>query len=248
MDEVNYEEIKSGEKMNKDKLSKRLEMVSTYILKDSCFADIGSDHAYLPCYAINNKIAKFAIAGEIVEGPYQTALHQVIASELEEKISVRKGDGLEVINPGEVDCITIAGMGGSLITSILERGKNRLIGVERLILQPNVGAHHIRRWCLQNNWKLIDEEILEEDEKIYEILVAEKIKDATPYSLTESEVLFGPYLIKEKNEAFMKKWTEEMKQWQQILKQINHAGDSQKVAEKKDHLEKNIALVSEVLK
>lgn len=234
--------------MNIDKLSKRLETVSKYIIKDSIFADIGSDHAYLPCYAINKGLAKAAIAGEIVDGPYQTALQQVKEAKLENKISVRKGDGLEVIEANEVDCITIAGMGGGLITSILEKGAERLEGVQRLILQPNIGAHHIRNWCVQNNWELINEEIIEEDEKIYEILVASKIQTNESYKLTDASLLLGPFLMKEKNEAFKKKWTEELKQWKNILEKMNEAEDPDKISERKEQLKKNIMLVKEVLK
>ncbi|KYD11577.1 tRNA (adenine(22)-N(1))-methyltransferase TrmK [Heyndrickxia sporothermodurans] len=234
--------------MNIDKLSIRLETVSKYIIKDSIFADIGSDHAYLPCYAINKGLAKAAIAGEIVDGPYQTALQQVKEAKLENKISVRKGDGLEVIEANEVDCITIAGMGGGLITSILEKGAERLEGVQRLILQPNIGAHHIRNWCVQNNWELINEEIIEEDEKIYEILVASKIQTNESYKLTDASLLLGPFLMKEKNEAFKKKWTEELKQWKNILEKMNEAEDPDKISERKEQLKKNIMLVKEVLK
>ncbi|GIN85459.1 SAM-dependent methyltransferase [Heyndrickxia sporothermodurans] len=233
--------------MNINKLSKRLETVSSYIIKGSTFADIGSDHAYLPCYAINKGIADYAIAGEVVEGPYQTALQQVEDAELTKKIFVRKGDGLEVIKPNEVDCITIAGMGGGLITTILEKGKDKLEGVKRLILQPNIGAHSIRSWCVENNWEIIAEEILEEDQKIYEIIVAEKMLTNRLYSLTEASILLGPFLMKERNPAFIKKWTDELKQWELILARLKKAGDVQKVVEKKESLERNILLVKEVL-
>ncbi|MEH6955399.1 tRNA (adenine(22)-N(1))-methyltransferase, partial [Neobacillus drentensis] len=98
--------------MNTDKLSARLAAVSKYVPKDARLADIGSDHAYLPCYLAKNEGLPFAIAGEVAMGPFQSAEKNVIAEGLAGVISVRLGDGLEVIGQGEVDCITIAGMGG----------------------------------------------------------------------------------------------------------------------------------------
>jgi tRNA (adenine22-N1)-methyltransferase len=238
---------KCGEKMNKEKLSKRLETVSSYIPKGSRVADIGSDHAYLPCYVIKNEMAKFAIAGEVVEGPFQMALKQVKSAGLDHSISVRKGDGLEVLEVGEVDCITIAGMGGSLISSILNQGLLKLSGVQRLILQPNVGAISIRKWSIKHHWKLVSEEIIEEDQKIYEILVLEPINNHELYILSEAELLMGPYLIKEKNQVFIEKWRQESKKWERIIENINHAEESIETIEKKKILQHHISLVKGVI-
>ncbi|KQL53521.1 SAM-dependent methyltransferase [Heyndrickxia shackletonii] len=233
--------------MNIEKLSKRLEAVSEYIPIGSKVADIGSDHAYLPCYAVKNGIAEFAIAGEVVEGPYQSALQQVNNSSLSHAISVRKGDGLEVIEKGEVDCITIAGMGGALITSILNQGIEKLSGVQRLILQPNIAAISIRTWCIEHGWKIIAEQILEEDQKIYEILVLEPINDNGPYTLSDEELLMGPMLIKEKNNVFQKKWHQEVEQWKRIIKSLDQAVETVETTEKKNQLQKNIRMVEEVI-
>lgn len=49
-------------------------------------ADIGSDHAYLPCYLIHKGTASYAIAGEVVKGPYESAVGQVQKENLTEKL------------------------------------------------------------------------------------------------------------------------------------------------------------------
>ncbi|RFU65734.1 tRNA (adenine(22)-N(1))-methyltransferase [Peribacillus glennii] len=234
--------------MNHEKLSKRLERVAKHIPKNSVLADIGSDHAYLPCYAILSGLASRAIAGEVAEGPYQSAHQQVQQTGLEHVIEVRKGDGLDVISPNESTCITIAGMGGSLISNILERGKEKLHGVKRLILQPNVGASNIRTWLIENGWELINEEILEEDEKIYEILIAEKGNPLRPYQKNrDSGIFLGPFLKEERNGTFRKKWSLEKAHWQKILKQLEEKGQSQDIDGKRAELVKKIQMVEEAI-
>ncbi|MFL6516530.1 MAG: tRNA (adenine(22)-N(1))-methyltransferase, partial [Bacillus sp. (in: firmicutes)] len=135
--------------MNTDKLSARLEAVAKYVPNGARIADIGSDHAYLPCFLAKNERLAYGIAGEVAVGPFQSAERNVLAEGLTDIISVRMGDGLEVIQEGEVDCITIAGMGGALITSILENGKEKLSSVKRLVLQPNISAISIRKWFIE---------------------------------------------------------------------------------------------------
>jgi tRNA (adenine22-N1)-methyltransferase len=235
--------------MNTDKLSARLAAVSKYVPKDARLADIGSDHAYLPCYLAKNEGLPFAIAGEVAMGPFQSAEKNVLAEGLAGIISVRMGDGLEVIQPGEVDCITIAGMGGALIASILDNGKEKLTSVKRLVLQPNISAISIRKWFMENNWQLIDEEILEEDGKIYEILIGEKGDSHKPYKKNpEMGLLVGPYLVQKQGITFKKKWTAEMKNWQRIFGALEGAAQSPETMEKKQEIISKIRLVEEALK
>ncbi len=235
--------------MNIEQLSKRLETVVSYIPKQSTIADIGSDHAYLPCYAVRNELALYAIAGEVVEGPYLSAKKQVEDANLSDKVEVRLGNGLEVISQGEVDCITIAGMGGSLISTILEAGKHKLNGVTRLVLQPNVSAKSIRVWLLENGWELVKEEIICEDGKIYEILVAEQGDAKRPYTINnlERELLLGPFLSTESNQVFQKKWIQELVQWKNILTNMEKAEKTSALEERKNDVMKKIRLVEEVL-
>ncbi|MFF2447582.1 tRNA (adenine(22)-N(1))-methyltransferase [Neobacillus sp. NPDC058068] len=235
--------------MNTNKLSVRLATVAKYVAKGATIADIGSDHAYLPCYLAKNAGIRFAIAGEVAAGPFQSAEKNVLSEGLSDTISVRMGDGLEVIQPGEVDCITIAGMGGALITSILENGKDKLGSVKRLVLQPNISAISIRNWLLANNWELVDEEIIEEDGKIYEILIAEKGDPDKPYKTNKDMgLLLGPFLVKNQDAAFRKKWTAEKKNWQRIYGALEGAAETAETIEKKQELLNKIKLIEEALK
>lgn len=234
--------------MNTDTLSLRLQTVVKYIPEGAKLADIGSDHAYLPCHVVKQGRVPFAIAGEVVQGPFQSAVKQVQIEGLDTQISVRMGDGLEVIQPGEVDCITICGMGGTLITSILESGKQKLKQVKRLILQPNVGARALRVWLFENSWKLIEEEILEEDGKIYEILVAEQGDPRTGYSENlNAGFLLGPYLMKNQIEPFRIKWQGELTNWNRILEQMAQGTAKSQNEIRRQEIQLKIAIVKEAL-
>nr|WP_252400946.1 tRNA (adenine(22)-N(1))-methyltransferase TrmK [Bacillus subtilis] len=212
-------------------------------------ADIGSDHAYLPCYAVLNHKASGAIVGEITDGPFLSAKRQVEKSGLAPHISVRQGDGLEVIKKGEADAITIAGMGGSLIAHILEAGKDKLTGKERLILQPNIHAVHIREWLYKEGYALIDEVILEEDGKCYEVLVAEAGDRDSAYAgiSLSAGMLVGPFLAKEKNAVFLKKWTQELQHTESIYKQISRASGTEQNKQKLKELSDRMELLKEVI-
>lgn len=231
--------------MNHLELSKRLEKVGEFVPEAARLADIGSDHAYLPVALMLKGKITFAVAGEVVQGPFDSAQKQVRKNGLEEKIIVRLADGLAAIKPeDQIDAITIAGMGGSLIKDILEAGKeNQLSGKERLILQPNIGERTLRIWLQQNEYQIIHEVILEENKKIYEIITAEKA--AEPIAYTEEQLMFGPFLMKEKASVFVQKWQRELQQRKAVVAQMEQA--SKKPNERLQEIKEEISRIEEVL-
>ncbi|HEM3696185.1 TPA: tRNA (adenine-N(1))-methyltransferase [Streptococcus suis] len=199
------------------KLSRRLEAVASYVPQGARLADVGSDHAYLPLFLVEQGRIDFAVAGEVVQGPYQSALQNVEQAGQSDKISVRMANGLAAVElDDQVSTVTIAGMGGRLIAEILEAGKDKLGPVERLVLQPNNREDDVRRWLLAHDFQLIAEEILEENDKIYEILVAEKGN----VDLTADQLRFGPYLLEEQSATFQKKWLKELDKLTYALEQV----------------------------
>ena len=230
--------------MNAQQLSKRLAKVGEFVPSQARLADIGSDHAYLPVRLMLAKKISYAVCGEVVKGPYESALHQVTLQGLADNITVRLADGLFAIEPSDkIDTITICGMGGTLIKQILLEGKERITGEELLILQPNVGEATLRKYLVANGYSIIAEEILEENKKIYEIIVAKKL--VQPVSLNEAQYLFGPLLMQEKSPVFIKKWQRELMQRQRVLQQLQNSAQNhdEKIAE----LQVEMKLIEEVL-
>lgn len=232
--------------MNAQQLSERLKRVAAHVPEGAVLADIGSDHAYLPCYLALKGDINRGVAGEVVKGPYESAVKQVRQEGLTHVIEVRLADGLAAIRTDDgITAVTIAGMGGPLIASILEDGKEKLAGVERLILQPNVHSKTIRIWAVTNGWTIAAEEILKENDKIYEILVLERSPAAVSYS--KQELLMGPWLMKEKSPVFIEKWERESAQWKRILLSMESTQQTIGILEKKQELVEKIRLTEEVL-
>ncbi|SFD54813.1 tRNA (adenine22-N1)-methyltransferase [Lentibacillus persicus] len=203
------------------KLSRRLQEVAAFIPEGTKFADIGSDHAYLPCFVcLNDKHAK-AIAGEVNEGPWQSAQNAVQRFDLQDRIEVRLGNGLQILNNNEVNLVVIAGMGGALIKTILEEGKSRLGSVERIIVQPNVDERNVRYWFSTNGYSISKEKIIEENGHIYEIIIADK--HDVSQELTERQLLFGPCLLNAKTDLFKIKWNHEYKKRMRVIEQMKRA-------------------------
>lgn len=203
-------------------LSARLACVASLVPAGARVADIGSDHAYLPAALVLDGKIDFAIAGEVVKGPYENAVHEIKDHQLEGKVIPRLADGLAAIEPADkVDTITIAGMGGSLIASILEKDKNKLTGIKRLVLQPNVGESQLRKWLMNNHYQIMTEKIIEEDNHIYEIIVAEP--SVVPFRYSKYELDFGPFLLENKGPIFKEKWQEYLQREAHVIDQMQKA-------------------------
>ena len=220
-------------------ISKRLELVASFVPQGAVLLDVGSDHAYLPIELVERGQIEGAIAGEVVEGPYKSAIKNVEAHGLKEKIQVRLANGLAAFEEADqVSVITIAGMGGRLIARILEEGLDKLASVQRLILQPNNREDDLRIWLQAHGFLIVAESILEEAGKFYEILVVE----VGQMKLSASDVRFGPFLSKEVSPVFVQKWQKEAAKLEFALSQI-----PEKNLEERQVLVDKIQAIKEVL-
>lgn len=241
--------------INEEKtIPQRLKAISTYLKPGSAFADIGSDHALLPVYVCMHDARAKAIAGEVNQGPYQSAFDNVKRYHLSDRIDVRLGDGLDILRTGEVNELVIAGMGGTLITTILEKGRDKLDTVKTLIIQPNNNERKTREWLENNQFTITNETIIKENKHIYEIIVGTRLNPEQidvksifthPTEEQKKQWMFGPLLLKNKSTIFYEKWAQEKLKHEAILKQIKQA--RYKNEAKIKQFEKEITWMEEVL-
>lgn len=206
--------------LNHEVLSQRLKEVATFVPEDSIVADIGTDHAYLPIYLVENQHISKAIGSEVVEGPFQNAERNVKLAGLEKMIDLRFGDGVETLSPAdEIDVVTICGMGGKTIARILSTGYAKgILPVKRVILQPNTDSWSVRLWLVQHGYQIKAERLLEEGKGVYEIIVADYVGETIP--LSRLDIRFGPFLRQEQSDLFKQKYQTDLDNLQRILTKV----------------------------
>ena len=151
-------------------ITPRLEMIIKHV-RGKTIADIGTDHAYIPIYLIENSLAGYVIASDINKGPLLIAGDNIKNHNLTEKIETRLGGGLSVLKENEADAIIIAGMGGILISEIID-ADIETAKKSNLILQPMNAQYELRKYLLSNGFKITNEDIAVEGFKVYNLIEA----------------------------------------------------------------------------
>src|SRR5690625_2789693 len=138
-------------------------------------------------------------------------------------------------------------MGGPLIRDILKDGLDKLATVKRLILQPNVAEKPLREWLYINNYAIVSEVIVEENNHLYEIIIAD-YGAKQPYSKDlddrKIQMMFGPLLLEEKSLLFRKKWTDQLNHLRRITSKMKYDKQEKEQLEK---FSRQIRWIEEVL-
>lgn len=224
-------------------LPARLKAIADYVPLGSKIVDVGTDHAMLPVYLIKNKIAISAVAADLNQGPLEAAKRNIKKWGLDDKIKLRLGNGLENISENEYNVIIIAGMGGGTIRDILNSSFNKAATADRLILQPMGDSGTLRIWLVNNGWKIADELLVKEDNRIYEIICAE-IGDEKEKN--KELVSIGPRLHEKKDPLFMEIISAEINNLKRITSSLE-CSDTDSSREKKIQLLARIDFLESVI-
>ena len=167
-------------------LSPRLQAVADQVPEGAVFADIGTDHAYLPVWLLLNGRIDHAIAADLREGPLARARETAAQYGVTDRVSFRLCDGLTGIRAGETDVIAIAGMGGETIASILAAAP--WTRECELLLQPMTSFPDLRFWLQQNGYMIENEKVIREGERLYSVW---NVTGGTMKQLSPAELWVG---------------------------------------------------------
>ena len=148
-------------------ISERLKCVASLVNKGARVADIGTDHAYLPIYLVQNGISNKVYACDVRKEPLRRAKLHIDEYGLSDKITTQLCDGLKGINKGDVDTVTICGMGGKLMKNILKAGIDKLGDNTQLVLSAQSELKDFRKYLLETGIDITSEHMLLEDGKYY---------------------------------------------------------------------------------
>lgn len=227
-------------------LSKRLMKIASYVNDCEAIADIGTDHGYIPIYLVKNNKCNSAIASDINKGPIEKASTNIRFEGLSEKIKCLLGGGLKPLKVGEVNGVIIAGMGGNLIRDIILEDIEKVKLYDFLILQPAQNPEVLREFLYNNNFEILNEDLILDDGKFYELFKVKYNENAKKINIKDKiSYEISSILLKSNNSLVHDYIKSKIKKYENIITYIKD--DTSLAKKKKDILNEKINKLKEMI-
>ena len=227
-------------------LSKRLMKIASYVNYCEAIADIGTDHGYIPIYLVKNNKCNSAIASDINKGPIEKASTNIRFEGLSEKIKCLLGGGLKPLKVGEVNGVIIAGMGGNLIRDIILEDIEKVKLYDFLILQPAQNPEVLREFLYNNNFEILNEDLILDDGKFYELFKVKYNENAKKINVKDEISYEISSILLESNNSLVNEYIKsKIKKYENIITYIKD--DTSLAKKKKDILNEKINKLKEMI-
>lgn len=183
------------------KLSKRLNKIAELVDFGASVIDVGTDHGYVPNFLCENKISSDIIATDISKNSLQKSID--LTKELRNEKYIRNILANGITNEKR-DNIIIAGLGGIQIAEIINNSIEIAKSAKKLILQPMQKTQILRRELNNMGFKIIDEYMIYEDDRYFEIIIAKFLEEINLEILKEEDYYFSYKLIEKKDKTYLK--------------------------------------------
>ena len=174
-------------------LDERLSLAASLYEPCDWGADIGTDHAYLPCHLLRAGVCQHMIAADVSPKALSRARDNLTRQHLLDRAEVVLADGLDAITR-KCGCISIMGMGGELMGNILRSGQDKLMGAV-LVLGAHTELHLVRQAICDVGYHIVQERLCRAAGRFYVFWRAE----AGLEDLSTSEIRYGKQLWQEDN-------------------------------------------------
>lgn len=196
----------------------RLNSALSWINKDDIICDVGCDHGYLGIMALKKGVQLVQLIDNKIN-PLNVAVNNIKKEHFLDKVIFSCSNGLDELYD-KVNTICILGMGGELISSILNDNIQKISNNTKLILCANTKVELLRRFLQDNSFVITDEQIVKENDKYYELILCYKCDNKVAYS--DEELLMGPILIKKRSNLFLEKYTNLYNHYKIILQKTRN--------------------------
>ena len=178
--------------MKQLELSSRLQLLADWVPQGKTFADVGTDHGYLPVWLRLHGRVPHAIASDLRKGPLERAKEtgRIYGAD---GIDYRLANGLADIRPEEAEVIAIAGMGGENIAGILTAAPWTADGKHTLLLAPHTKAEQLRRFLMERGYMIVREALVRDRGTIYPVMEV----TAGAMNLSVGQIYGGAKLLKD---------------------------------------------------
>jgi tRNA (adenine22-N1)-methyltransferase len=216
--------INQGDSMQDiySKLTKRLLMLADKINKGSIVADIGTDHAYLLIYLVYIGKCDRAFGSDVRIGPLERALFNVRDFGMQDKITLTLCNGIDDKTQKTADTFVIAGMGGELMSEIINKSSVLKEGNPTLLLQPMSGEEELREYLYKNGYKITDEDLCKEGHRYYTMMTVTKGKEQ---HISDIYSYVGYNLIKNRHPLLMEFINYNIKRLSRAIEGMRSASD-----------------------
>ena len=185
--------------MNNIALDPRLQLVADAVRQGARFADVGTDHAYLPLALLEAGRLSFAVASDVAEGPLAAARDNLRAAGREGELTLICTDGLRGMEGLGLTDIAICGMGGELIAAILAAAPFVKDPAVRLYLQPMSRVEALRRYLAEEGFAIIRERYAVAAGRPYACLICEYT--GASHGIGEAEAMLGDPAVRDHRDS-----------------------------------------------
>ena len=170
-------------------LDARLCSAAELVRQGAVFADIGTDHAYLPIFLLEAGRIERAVCSDINRGPLASAERNIAERGLSDRVELVLTGGARELSGRGITDYAVCGMGGELIADIVAEAVHLKDPDLRLILQPMTRQEHLRSKLYAMGFSILSERYSYAEGKYYVCMCVRY--SGEPRRLSEVEAYLG---------------------------------------------------------